>query len=252
MREGYIFGLIILFLATFILRFINLGYSEFQDDEKKTRIVLNQQTNLIDFFLSQRKGPMQFLVAYVPLTYFQSNGYVNEFAVRLPFTVANFVTVFVLYALILKLTKSHLASFFVAFLFLVNGFVVGFSRIAQYQNLNLLFSITSLYFFSDFVLKKQMAKETPAPETPAGPAAEVPTAEQIAGAISAMRDSVWVITSEMEKAEITKEVVDAVGRNVGHLEIQMGNEHITGAGDKLEDVKKAITDGKAFIAEHQE
>ena len=139
------FGLIILFLATFILRFINLGYSEFQDDEKKTRIVLNQQTNLIDFFLSQRKGPMQFLVAYVPLTYFQSNGYVNEFAVRLPFTVANFVTVFVLYALILKLTKSHLASFFVAFLFLVNGFVVGFSRIAQYQNLNLLFSITSLY-----------------------------------------------------------------------------------------------------------
>ena len=97
-----------------------------------------------------------------------------------------------------------------------------------------------------------MAKETPAPETPAGPAAEVPTAEQIAGAISAMRDSVWVITSEMEKAEVTKEVVDAVGRNVGHLEIQMGNEHITGSGEDLSDVEAAITAGKAFVAEHAE
>ena len=81
---------------------------------------------------------------------------------------------------------------------------------------------------------------------------KVPTAEEIAGAISAMRDSVWVITSEMEKAEVTKEVVDAVGRNVGHLEIQMGNEHITGSGEDLSDVTKAITDGKAFVAEHAE
>ena len=81
---------------------------------------------------------------------------------------------------------------------------------------------------------------------------KVPTAEEIAGAISAMRDSVWVITSEMEKEEVTKEVVDAVGRNVAHLELQMANEHITGSDDKLTDVKKAITDGKAFIAEHAE
>ncbi len=81
---------------------------------------------------------------------------------------------------------------------------------------------------------------------------KVPTAEEIAGAISAMRDSVWVITSEMEKTEVTKEVVDAVGRNVAHLELQLANEHITGAGDKLTDVKKAVTDGKAFVAEHTE
>jgi hypothetical protein len=99
-----------------------------------------------------------------------------------------------------------------------------------------------------------MAKEKPAPEAPIadGPAPEVPTAEQIAGAISAMRDSVWVVTSEMEKEEVTKEVVDAVGRNVAHLELQMASEHITGSGDDLSDVEAAITAGKAFLAEHEE
>jgi len=81
---------------------------------------------------------------------------------------------------------------------------------------------------------------------------KVPTAEEIAGAISAMRDSVWVITSEMEKEEVTKEVIDAVGRNVAHLELQMGNEHISGADDDLSDVEEAIEAGKAFIAEHAE
>jgi len=75
---------------------------------------------------------------------------------------------------------------------------------------------------------------------------QVPTAEQIAGAISAMRDSVWVITSEMEK-EVTDEVINAVDRNVSHLELQMGKEHITGAGEDLSDVEAAITAGKAFI-----
>ena len=80
---------------------------------------------------------------------------------------------------------------------------------------------------------------------------EVPTAEEIAGAISAMRDSVWVITSEMEK-EVTDEVIDNIDRNVAHLELQMNNEHITGAGDDLSDVEAAITAGKAFIEENKD
>jgi len=81
---------------------------------------------------------------------------------------------------------------------------------------------------------------------------EVPTAEEIAGAISAMRDSVWVITSEMEKGEVTEEIIDNIDRNVAHLELQMNNEHITGAGDDLSDVEAAITAGKAFIEENKD
>ena len=81
---------------------------------------------------------------------------------------------------------------------------------------------------------------------------EVPTAEEIAGAISAMRDSVWVITSEMEKGEVTEEIIGNIDRNVAHLELQMGNEHITGAGEDLSDVEAAITAGKAFIEENKD
>lgn len=107
-----------------------------------------------------------------------------------------------------------------------------------------------------------MASSTPAPAEeptpvaeptlidPPGIVREIPTAEQIAGAISAMRDSVWVVNSEMEKEEVTQQVLDAIGRNVAHLELQMGNEHISGADDDLSDVEAAITAGKAFLEEH--
>jgi hypothetical protein len=54
----------------------------------------------------------------------------------------------------------------------------------------------------------------------------------------------------MEKEEVTKEVVDAVGRNVAHLELQMTSEHITGSDDDLSDVEAAIEAGKAFVAEN--
>jgi hypothetical protein len=79
---------------------------------------------------------------------------------------------------------------------------------------------------------------------------KVPTAEEIAGSISAMRDSVWVINSEIVKEEITKEVIDTVGRNVGHLELMLSKEEIIGAGEDLTDVEEAVTAGKAFIEEH--
>jgi len=149
-----VLGLIILLGASSYLRFVNLGYSEFQDDEKKTRIQPLGDDTVLEFLLSQRKGPMQFLVAYIPLNYFKVDGYVNELAVRLPFTIASLLSVFVLYAFIFKVTKSHLAAFLVASVYSTNGFVVGFSRIAQYQNLNLLFSFLALYFFSDLEIKK--------------------------------------------------------------------------------------------------
>jgi len=78
---------------------------------------------------------------------------------------------------------------------------------------------------------------------------EVPSPEEIAGSISAMRDSVWVINSEMEKTPST-ETIQTIGRNVAHLELQMANEHISGSGEDLSDVTEAIDAGKAFIAEN--
>jgi hypothetical protein len=149
----YHLGLLLLLTLSVSLRFINLPYSEFQDDEKKTQIKIIGKETVVDFLLRQRKGPMQFLVAYIPFSL--NKGEVNELAVRLPFAIANLLSVFVLYALIFKVTKSHLASLLSSLIYSMNGFIVGFSRIAQYQNLNLLFSFLALYFYAELKYKKE-------------------------------------------------------------------------------------------------
>lgn len=74
--------------------------------------------------------------------------------------------------------------------------------------------------------------------------------QKIAAAISAMRDSVWAINDAMAK-EPSVETLGVVGRNVGHLELQMSNEDITGFGEDLSDVTAAITAGQAFYEEHK-
>jgi hypothetical protein len=79
---------------------------------------------------------------------------------------------------------------------------------------------------------------------------ETPSPEQIAGSISAMRDSVWVINSEMEKVP-SKETLESIGRNVGHLELVMTDENIIGFGEDLSDITEAIVAGKAFQDEHK-
>lgn len=147
-------GLCVLLLLSVGLRFVNLSYSEFQDDEKKTQIRSLPNETSINYLLRQRKGPMQFLAAYIPFKLFNPRVEVNELAVRLPFTVANLISVFVLYAFIHKVTKSHGAALFTSSIYSVNGFVIGFSRIAQYQSLNLLFSMLSLFFFYNLVRGK--------------------------------------------------------------------------------------------------
>ncbi len=144
--------IILLISVALPLRLVNLGYSEFQDDEKKAliRLVPNQTT--INFLLEQRKGPMQFFVTSIPRALLQS--YKNEAAIRLPFALINTGSVIVLYLLLYKITQNKLASAFGALLYLTNGFIVGFSRIAQYQSLNLLFSFCAMYFYSDLIYKK--------------------------------------------------------------------------------------------------
>jgi len=137
--------LILLVILAGILRFSNLGYSEFQDDEKKALFRTSESTSSYEFLMNQRKGPMQFLVTGI--TSFILNDDLNEFAIRLPFTIANLLSVVVFYLILKNLFKSQIPAFLGALIFSVNGFIVGFSRIAQYQNLNILFSLLSFYFF---------------------------------------------------------------------------------------------------------
>lgn len=136
--------LTILFFGAF-LRFQNLGYSEFQDDEKKAFIRPKSEQSVYSFFMDQRKGPMQFLVTEATKGFVEDTR--NEFAFRLPFAVINLVSVLVFYLLLKELLDSHVVAALGSLIYLSNGFVVGFSRIVQYQNINLLFSLLAVYFF---------------------------------------------------------------------------------------------------------
>jgi ribonucleotide monophosphatase NagD (HAD superfamily) len=78
----------------------------------------------------------------------------------------------------------------------------------------------------------------------------ISTSQEIAQTISAARDSVWVISDEISKENITKQNVQSVQRNIAHLEIVMSNENVTGSEEDLSDLTKAIQDGNAFVALH--
>ena len=129
---------LLLFLSAFF-RFWDLGYSDYIPDEYKSFMVLKEGETPSDFFLRQRKGPMQFLLN--SFTYQFSQDYRNELLHRIPFTLISSINVFLFFLLAKRLTgkfeKSFEISIISAFLFSFNGFIFGFSRIAQYQNLNM-------------------------------------------------------------------------------------------------------------------
>ncbi len=141
----------VLLVAAGFLRLKDLGYSDFISDEPGTFLYRGLPHKFPDrtpweFLLDQRKGPIQVFVGYIP--YFLLGTYHNEFAQRLPFALFSIFAVVVFYFAIKKLTKSTLVGVLAACLLLVNGFTAAFGRVAQYQNLNLFFSLAALYFYS--------------------------------------------------------------------------------------------------------
>jgi len=144
--------LFVLLLAS-ILRLVNLGYSDYIGDEHKAFLIPEGNQTVWNFLIQQRKGPMQFLVSYIPRIFI--GNFNNELAERIPFALISIACVYVFYILVKKLTKNHVIAISSTFLFMVNGFIVGFGRIAQYQNLNILFSLLAIYFYSDLLFKEK-------------------------------------------------------------------------------------------------
>jgi hypothetical protein len=70
---------------------------------------------------------------------------------------------------------------------------------------------------------------------------------EILSFISAMRDSVWVINTELQKQPITKQIVETVLRNVQHLEHMMNKTEIVNSGENLIDIAEAINVGNTFV-----
>jgi hypothetical protein len=75
--------------------------------------------------------------------------------------------------------------------------------------------------------------------------------ERVDGTVRAARDSVWVITDELQKkadrGELTDEGRGNIERNVAHLEIVMADPKVVELGGDLSDLTAAIANGKAAL-----
>ncbi len=146
------FHIAILMVTATALRISNLGYSDYQGDEIKALFI---KENLSDstwyFLLTQRKGPIQYLITY--LLKFYDPTYSDEYLIRFAFAAAGIAAVFFFYKFV-KLHFSEKVAFYAALFVATNGLFVAFSRIVQYQSFVILFMVLALYFFSLAVKKK--------------------------------------------------------------------------------------------------
>ncbi len=140
---------ILLFLIFLPLRIKNLSYSDYIYDEAVALNYLRENGRFYsnEFIISQHKGPGQYVIA--GFTYILSRDVYNEFIYRIPFALANCLSVSIYFLFVSKLTKDKRVALISAFLFGSNGFIVSLGRIFQYQSFNILFSVASLYFFSN-------------------------------------------------------------------------------------------------------
>jgi 4-amino-4-deoxy-L-arabinose transferase-like glycosyltransferase len=149
-------ALTVLLLIVAFSRFYQLGYSDYILDEPGTFMFrgLPEQYDMTsyEFIMSQRKGPLQILVGYIPHLFV--GNYNNELAQRIPFSIFNVASVLVFYLLIKRVANNKLVGLLGALLFGINGFVVAFGRVAQYQSLNLFFSILALYLYSHLLVSR--------------------------------------------------------------------------------------------------
>lgn len=148
-NKSTILLVVILVSLAIPLRFTNLGYSDYHGDEYKAFLKLDDGETAWNFLLRQRKGPVQFIVSYIPHLF--TRNFLNETAERIPFSVASTLSIIFFFLFVKNITKSKLMAFLSSLLFITNGFISGFGRIAQYQNLNLLFSFIALFFYSKII-----------------------------------------------------------------------------------------------------
>ncbi len=139
------FKVISLLVFSGILRFMNLGYSDFQGDEIKALYLPAEGQSLAEFLIEQKKGPIQYLVTY--LLKLIDPTYENQLLLRLPFAIAGLLTILFFYKFI-KLHFGEKIAFYSSLFLSFNGLFVAFSRIIQYQSFSILFSILCLYFLS--------------------------------------------------------------------------------------------------------
>ena len=121
----------VLILAAFF-RFTNLAYSEFQGDEAAVALAAVDVIQGYDNALLVRlKGPAEVLL---PALIYRATGSLTEFQARLPFAIANVAAVLAILLLGARLI-GPLGGWIAAALLALDGYLIAFGRILQYQSL---------------------------------------------------------------------------------------------------------------------
>ena len=137
-------GLFSILLVGGFLRFTHLGYAEFQGDEARLALraaeVIQGYENAL--FVHQ-KGPTEILL---PTVVYALTGQLTETVARLPFTLANLTALFALFLLGWRLLGPA-AGWAAALLLALDGYIIGFARVVQYQSIVLLMVILVVLIF---------------------------------------------------------------------------------------------------------
>ncbi len=124
-------GLVSVLMVAALLRLPNLGYSDFQGDEARAML---RAADIIQGYPSaltiHKKGPMEILL---PTGIYAVEGQITEAQARFPFTLASLVGVFAMYLLGWRMFGA-VAGWSAAMLLAVDGYLIGFARIVQYQS----------------------------------------------------------------------------------------------------------------------
>ena len=144
-----IMGLLLLAVVGGLLRFPGLGYAEFQGDEARAMLRAAEVIEGFDGSLfAHRKGPTEILLPAVP---YVLSGRIDEAAARLPFAFANFCGLFAL-GLLGWRWFGPLAGWVAAMLLALDGYLIAFSRIVQYQSIVFLMVVLVLLILQRLVL----------------------------------------------------------------------------------------------------
>lgn len=123
-------------------RFVNLGYSELQGDEARAVLMAHElgRSRSPEILLLHKKGPLEVVLPAGTLRL----GDGREGTARLPFAIAGFLGVLAVLALGTRLWGFR-AGFVAAMLLAVDGYLIAFARIVQYQSLVFLFSALAVW-----------------------------------------------------------------------------------------------------------
>lgn len=135
--------LLAVLLVGALIRLLYLGSAEFQGDEAQVMLLAaGVRHGNDDILMLHRKGPMEILFVAVPLVI---TSHTHEWVARLPFALAGVGNLLGVYLLATRMFRSAAVGLVAAGVLALEGFLIGFSRIVQYQNVVVLMTIAALW-----------------------------------------------------------------------------------------------------------